>query len=150
MKLLGRDHAAYLKGLRGVHRYAFWSLRCCLVFRRPLTVLRHYLTLSSPPDRRVELRSGLRVNLSDHPQDLTTAFLIFVRRDYGLVRPGSVVVDVGANIGTFALHAAHCGAARVLAYEPNRATSSRTACRRSSFRTGWRSRTGPARRCASR
>jgi len=41
----------------------------------------------------------------------------FVRRDYGKVSKGSVVVDVGASLGSFSLYAAQQGA-KVLAYEP--------------------------------
>ena len=32
----------------------------------------------------------------------------------------SVVMDIGANIGTFALYAAQCGASKVFAIEPNK------------------------------
>jgi FkbM family methyltransferase len=65
------------------------------------------------------LRSGLKIYLSDHPHDIITIFVIFVREDYGRVQPQSVVVDIGANIGIFALYAAHNQAAKVFAYEPN-------------------------------
>ncbi|MBI5397007.1 MAG: FkbM family methyltransferase [Verrucomicrobia bacterium] len=120
MKLFGRNLSTYIWGLRLLPCYAFWCVRCCLMFRRPFSFLRHYITLQPLPEKMVELRGGLKILLSDHPHDLITVFLIFVRRDYGRVRPGSVVVDIGSNIGTFALYAAHCGAAKVLAYEPNR------------------------------
>jgi FkbM family methyltransferase len=47
---------------------------------------------------------------------------IFYRDEYGLradpLPAGAVVVDVGANIGVFALYAAAAGASRVFAFEP--------------------------------
>jgi FkbM family methyltransferase len=45
-----------------------------------------------------------------------------VRRDYGAIDPGCTVVDIGANIGAFAIYAAKEGARRVVAYEPNGAS----------------------------
>jgi FkbM family methyltransferase len=47
-----------------------------------------------------------------------TVFLIFCRRDYGKITPGSGAVDIGANIGVFSLYAANEGAQVVQAYEP--------------------------------
>lgn len=41
----------------------------------------------------------------------------FVRRDYGKISPGKIVVDVGASLGSFSLSAARQGA-KVWAYEP--------------------------------
>jgi FkbM family methyltransferase len=67
----------------------------------------------------VEFRSGLKILLSDHPHDVITVFVIFFRKDYGNITPGSVVMDVGANIGIFSLYAIYAGARKVFAYEPN-------------------------------
>ena len=41
----------------------------------------------------------------------------FIRRDYGPVKAGTTVVDVGASLGSFSLYAAKAGA-KVLSYEP--------------------------------
>jgi FkbM family methyltransferase len=66
----------------------------------------------------VALRSGLLIQLSRDNSDIVTVFLIFCRQDYGKITPGSVAVDIGANIGVFALYAAREGAEIVHAYEP--------------------------------
>lgn len=86
------------------------------LLRRPLGLLMCYLRQSSPAC--AELRSGLRVRFSSHPHDIVTFFVVFLKRDYGRVSPGSVVFDVGANIGAFALYAAASGARKVYAFEP--------------------------------
>ncbi len=119
MKLFGRNLSTYLWGLRLIPHFAVWCVRCLFLFKRPFSVLHSYFTMRPPPGRMVELRDGLKIFLSEHPHDLVTVFVIFVREDYGRARPGGVVVDIGANIGVFALYAAHAGAAKVLAYEPN-------------------------------
>jgi FkbM family methyltransferase len=67
----------------------------------------------------VDTRRGLRIHLSGDPADVVTVFVIFARLDYGRLAPGIVAVDVGANIGVFALFAAASGARRVLAFEPS-------------------------------
>jgi len=64
------------------------------------------------------LRDGLVIQLSKDNSDIVTMFLIFCRHDYGKITPGSVVVDIGANIGVFELYAAREGAKIVQAYEP--------------------------------
>lgn len=46
--------------------------------------------------------------------------VIFCRKEYGKVIPGSVVIDVGANIGAFSVYAARCGAKKIYAFEPNK------------------------------
>jgi len=52
------------------------------------------------------------------PVDVATLVTIFLREDYGRVREGARVLDVGANVGLFALWSIWCGAARVDAFEP--------------------------------
>ncbi len=48
-----------------------------------------------------------------------TFFGVFLRRDYGIINPGSIVIDIGANIGMFSLYAALSGAEKVYAFEPS-------------------------------
>lgn len=66
-----------------------------------------------------ETRNGLRFNLRGGTDDSRIWFEIYVRDCYGeaKIRPGTVVVDIGANIGCFSLLAAQ-KASHVLAYEP--------------------------------
>ena len=80
-----------------------------------------YMRLSERPvvyrlrrgDTRILARSGV---------DVSTIAVIFIKEDYGPSVDGAVVVDVGANIGVFALFAAAEPGARVFAYEPVAAT----------------------------
>lgn len=119
MRVFDREIAGSCGQVLGLFRYAWYFLRCLLLLKQPWEFIRSYLRQVPPADRTVEFRSGLRILLSDHPHDIITVFVVFVRRDYGKVHPGSIVLDVGANIGVFALYAAQCGATKVLAVEPN-------------------------------
>jgi FkbM family methyltransferase len=76
---------------------------------------------SSPASRQFELRDGTRIRLSGHPHDTVTLFVVFVREDYGRFPGARTVVDIGANLGVFALYAARQGASRIIAFEPNAA-----------------------------
>ena len=89
-------------------------------FERPFRVLMHYVRKTSPEDKEVRLRNRLKVFLSSCSDDVITVVIIFCRREYGDVRRGSTVIDIGANIGAFSLYAACMGAAKVFAFEPNR------------------------------
>jgi FkbM family methyltransferase len=119
MKLFNRDPAMYVRNISRIPPYAWYFLKCFLLFREPLRFIQAYLRRQPPPDGRITLRSGMEIRLSGHPHDVVTVFVIFVRRDYGGLPPGCTVIDIGANIGVFSLFAAHCGARSVRAYEPN-------------------------------
>ncbi len=85
--------------------------------KRPLLVLRHYIRQTSP--EYVDLRSGNRFFFSSHPHDMVSFCLVFLKREYGGVHKGDIVVDVGANIGSFSIYAALAGASKVYAFEPS-------------------------------
>jgi len=53
--------------------------------------------------------------------DLLTLVVVFCKRDYGVIEKGSIVIDIGANIGMFSLFAAYMGAEKIFAFEPNKA-----------------------------
>lgn len=118
-RILGRDVSRYVKRIPEIPMYVWYVLKCFLLIRDPWRFIWAYLTMSSLSDRQVKLRNGLHIHLSEHPHDIVTVFAIFVREDYGSILPGSIVVDIGANIGIFSLYAAGRGAAKVFAYEPN-------------------------------
>lgn len=75
------------------------------------------------PLKRLLFRNGVRLNA---PDTLDLAFLFhetWVRRTYAPpgfeINPGDVVIDVGANIGVFAIYAATAAPdVKVYAYEP--------------------------------
>ena len=119
MKILGRPIARYLANLGRIHLHVRDLARAAALFAEPWTVVLCYVRRRPPASGAIALRSGLRIHLSDDPLDVVTVFGVFVRRDYGRVRPGSEVVDIGANIGVFTLYAVHCGASVVHAYEPS-------------------------------
>lgn len=72
---------------------------------------------------RYRMRGGALLYTRRNGSDLHMIDEIWAFRKYDYfgyrVRPGEVVVDVGANIGTFTVYAATvCKAARVIAFEP--------------------------------
>ena len=116
-----RPLSSYVRALSRAHHYARWFGTACRKFRHPLAFLAHYVGRSIPPRGLVEMRDGTRIHLSGHPHDVITLFVIFVREDYGRFPSAGTVVDIGANVGAFALFAARQGAQKVIAYEPNSA-----------------------------
>ncbi len=119
MKLFNRDVSRTIRRIPEAHRYVGYMVRCLFMFRQPLRVIRSYLSGAPLPGGVVDFRNGLRIHVSDHSDDVITIFAIFVRRDYGPLPAGGLVVDIGANIGVFALHAACQNVHTVFAYEPN-------------------------------
>jgi FkbM family methyltransferase len=116
-----RPLSAYLRNVPKAHRYAAWFGSACATFTQPLGFLLHYVRQSVPRRGLVQMRDGTRIHLSGHAHDVITLFVIFVRRDYGRLPAAATVVDMGANIGAFALFAAREGARKVIAFEPNSA-----------------------------
>lgn len=119
MKLLSRPVSNYARTLVTLHHYLAGVVRCFALFERPAEVVWAYVVRRAPRGGTVRLKNGWTIHLSRDPADIVTIFVVFAREDYGRVPPGSVVVDIGANIGVFALYAVFCGASRVLAYEPS-------------------------------
>ncbi len=77
----------------------------------------HY-ALGLVPQRPYRFRSGARLQIG-RGVDHAPIVEIFLDKDYGDVRDDTVVVDLGASIGTFAVYAATSAHnVRVFAYEP--------------------------------
>ncbi len=73
------------------------------------------------------LRDGDSLTL-ERFEDLTTAWLVFIRRDYTVDPSSRVIIDAGANIGAFSLFASRVApAARIIALEPFPSTFERLA-----------------------
>jgi FkbM family methyltransferase len=119
MTFLDRGFSRCFRRIPEAPVYLRYVIRVLRLFKNPLRFLYSCLTMTALPGGLVELRSGLKIYLSTHPHATVGVFLMVAREEYGKVRPGSVVVDIGANIGDFSLYAAHSKAARVDAYEPN-------------------------------
>lgn len=67
------------------------------------------------------LRNGTTLRDKEGTASGTIA-VVFIRRQYGSIPKGSIIVEIGANIGTFALYAAAADAnVRIYSYEPIRA-----------------------------
>jgi len=69
------------------------------------------------------MRCGVDVHIRHNRSDFHMIDEIWAYRKYDYfgyrVRPGDIVVDIGANIGAFSLYAAKvCGASRVVSFEP--------------------------------
>ncbi|MEO7768245.1 MAG: FkbM family methyltransferase, partial [Ferruginibacter sp.] len=79
-----------------------------------------YIKLTNPKSNKFTTRDGYQILLSNNLHDGITVMVIFCRLEYGKVDPGSIVIDIGANIGVFSLYAARCGAKKVYAFEPNK------------------------------
>ena len=89
---------------------------CRLWINWPEYLLNYVLRRSRPTEYR--MRSGFR--LIDETGRLPgTLAEVFVRRRYGSVARFRTIVDIGANVGSFALYAAQSSPdARIICYEP--------------------------------
>ena len=94
-------------------------LTALYLFKNPLSLITHYLARSSPADKCIRFRDGRQMKLSNHDLDVIVLFQVFCERVYGRKRNNSIVLDVGAHIGSFALYAAFNGAKKIYAFEPN-------------------------------
>ena len=102
--------------LKNIFLYFVIVYRIILITKNPLKIIYHYLSRTSP--KFIKLRNGITIYTSSNPHDIITFVVIFAKRDYGKIKKNSVVVDIGANIGVFALYALSNGASHVEAIEP--------------------------------
>lgn len=74
--------------------------------------------LGLSPDRPYSFRNGARLKI-DRAVDHVPIIEIFLNEEYGEIPDNSVVLDLGANVGTFSIYAsATAKNVRVYAYEP--------------------------------
>jgi len=74
--------------------------------------------IGSVPTGAYSFRNGARVKIG-RGVDHVPIIEIFLRQEYGLIPDGSVILDLGANIGTFSIYAATTARnVRVYGYEP--------------------------------
>lgn len=119
MKLFGRTPERYILGLKRLPLFLRASWRAFDIFENPIRIIWLYIVRGSHSQGPVRLRSGHSIHLSSDPADIVTVFLIFAQEAYGKISPGVTVIDIGANIGVFALFAAISGAKEVRAFEPS-------------------------------
>jgi len=93
--------------------YRLWS-------NWPEYLVNYVLRRNIPAEYR--MRNGAR--LVDSQGDLAgTLAVVFVRREYGPLASFRTIVDVGANMGSFALYAAQCCPdAKIYCFEPEQRT----------------------------
>jgi FkbM family methyltransferase len=119
-----------LKIIVGKFRAAKMLFRIMRDFKNWKEVWAAYLGKGAKP-AELQFRSGLRVISTPNDDILPLYIEIFVREDYthsGFYSPkdGDVVLDVGANIGTFTLsQLAKCSTLKVHAFEPSEKTRAR-------------------------
>lgn len=101
--------------------HAFGILR---LYKRPwIRMLEYWGALPAGKTYRVGLRNGVRFHVRPGTGDLPIIDEVFIHRVYdralNRIRHGERVIDIGANIGVFAIAAAARGA-QVLCFEPLR------------------------------
>lgn len=93
--------------------------RCVQQFQNPAPIVARYLKPSyGQYPFEITTRRGHHAMLNDW-MDLTTAWAIFCRQEYSVPRASRTIIDLGANCGLFAIHAAERAlGARILSVEP--------------------------------
>jgi len=91
--------------------------RICRVFHNwPEYIVNYVLRKKTPTEYRT--RQGTRI-IDGTGTMAGTLAVVFIRREYGSVSRCRNIVDIGANMGAFALYAAEsCLEAQVICYEP--------------------------------
>lgn len=101
------------------YQFADGAFRAIRIFENPGEFLSCYINKRSPKGGVVKLRNGMTIHVSSHPDDIVTLFVVFCKQDYGTDFQGKKIIDIGSNIGTFALYAAMHGAERIVSAEPS-------------------------------
>ena len=108
---------------RSIHKL-YGGLRIIQVCRDwPKWFQEYFSALSDGSDGCYRMRCGIDLYTRRNHSDFHMIDKIWAYRKYDYfgyrVAPGDIVVDIGANIGTFSVYAATiCGASRVISFEP--------------------------------
>jgi FkbM family methyltransferase len=104
--------------LRNLVTFPFFIPRICWLFNNWPQYLANY-ALRRRKTAEYLLRDGYR--LMDSTGTLAgTIAVVFIRREYGKLQKCKTIVDIGANMGSFAIYAARsCPDARIFCYEPH-------------------------------
>jgi FkbM family methyltransferase len=99
--------------------FPFYIPRICRLWSNWPEYLFNYLSRRETPTE-YRMRDGLR--LIDRRGGMQgTIAVVFIRQEYGALDRFGTIVDIGANMGTFAIHAAVCNPhATVYCYEPEK------------------------------
>ena len=116
MKIEGRKFSSYYQ-VKKIFPYIRYIFRCFKIFKNPYTFLFAYFFYR--PLKVVKLKNGFSIYLSGHPHDCVTIFAVFVRKDYGNVGNFDSIIDIGGNIGIFALYGLISGSKKCISFEPN-------------------------------
>ena len=95
------------------------SIGAIRLLKDPIAFLSSYVNSAPARYNPIRFRNGYEVFLSNNKLDVVTIAIIFCRKDYGPIPKDSIIVDIGANIGAFAMYAAFNGAKKVYGFEPN-------------------------------
>src|SRR4029078_12849095 len=112
-----------MKPLRALHRI-YGGLRIIQICRDWPKWFQEYLSRPNDgSDDCYRMRCGIDLYTRHNRSDFHMIDEIWAYRKYDYfgyrVTPGDIVVDIGANIGTFSVYAAKvCGASRVFSFEP--------------------------------
>lgn len=90
-----------------------------LIFKFPIDVLQAYIARRNLESQSVPLCGGGIFHLSGSSDDVITMVINFCGKEYGRIRQGDTVVDIGANIGAFSVVAARSGVKTLISVEPN-------------------------------
>lgn len=98
-------------------KHAIYIPRIISTVRNWLPFLMNYIGLRDTGETYI-LRNGSQIR-TEEGADTTTIAVVFIKRDYGRVEDDAIVIDIGANIGVFAVYAATTAVnTTVYAYEP--------------------------------
>ena len=122
--------ARWTRSLRYFRRYpqrVREMFKCLGTCDEPVRFIRRYVTGRGGYPFHLGLKNGIHLDLNDFG-DLVTAWVVFLREEYKIPSEAGTLLDLGANIGCFSLHAAaKYRSARIVAVEPHPATFARLA-----------------------